>query len=397
MRFEKISFEAFEKDFNKYLGDKFSGLHLEAEEIENEIRWFYDRIKLPKRSTKGSCGYDIYSPMDFIVHANEVKFIPTGIKVYLDDDKFLMVAPRSSSAKKRYQLGNRVAFIDADYVDNEDNEGDIIISLEYCGKDTGIRFSGYDAIAQGIIVPFFKVEDDDADGTRLGGYGSTDKPKEEDTTNVEPSEIADNNDIDSLFEEFERKVEVNNTESKPEEDIEDKTEEPVNDSPEEIKEEDKEKESLFRFNSHIFIDANIVNKTIVEEIRNMMDVIKTKDPNVFINIIDLKNSAKSLDDIVSVYNTCSAYLSNLNDKHILSDFYLRDAYINVLNSNYTKLNNKLLNEIYEIINFIRYEKKVEDKKLLDVGKMIYDKFNTIDNDEKLESFINELNSLVLSE
>ena len=179
MRFEKVSFEAFEKDFNKYLGDKFNGLHLEAEEIENEIRWIYNQIKLPKRSTKGSCGYDITIPMPIFVNANEVKFIPTGIKVYLDDDKFLMVAPRSSSAKKRYQLGNRVAFIDSDYADNPDNEGDIIVSIEYTGKDIGIKFETGDAIAQGIILPFFKVEDDDADGTRVGGYGSTDKPKEE--------------------------------------------------------------------------------------------------------------------------------------------------------------------------------------------------------------------------
>ena len=386
MRFEKVSLDAWMYQCEKLGIDPFIA------------KGCYDNIQIPKRSTSGSCGYDFVCPIDCIVTPEKVTMIPTGIRVFLDDDKFLMLTPRSSCVKKGFAFPASLGIIDADYI-NADNEGNIMVPVISTGKVNWIvKFNIGDKIAQGIIVPFFKVEEEEVTTERTGGFGSTGESiKEEDTTNEEPTKLADNSDIDSLFEEFERKVEVNNTESKPEEEDEDKTEEPVNDGPEEIKEEGKEKESLLRFNSHIFIDANIVNKTIVEEIRNMMDVIKTKDPNVFINIIELKNNAKSLDDIVYVYNKCSAYLSNLNDKHILSDFYLRDAYINVLNSNYTKLSDKLLNEIYKIINIIRYEKKVEDKKLLDVGKMIYDKFKTIDNDEKLESFINELDSLVLSD
>ena len=360
MRFEKVSFEAFEKDFNKYFGDKFNGLHLEAEEIENEIKWFYDRIKLPKRSTKGSCGYDIYSPMDFIVHANEVKFIPTGIKVYLDDDKFLMVAPRSSSAKKRYQLGNRVAFIDADYVDNEDNEGDIIISLEYCGKDTGIRFSGYDAIAQGIILPFFKVEDDDADGTRLGGYGSTDKPKEEVKENTKDKEMT----IDEFFNE------VSSIEEKKDEV---KEEEPV-------KEEEKRPDTYYNririnngqtnyilANSNLMVSDNPINALVLYYIKYGINCIRDVNGGLWLDMNFKFNHCKTIEDISAMYTDIKSIFDNISSSSIPVEPELKD-----------KVN--LVNIIIAILLSIA-QKYTEEKYKKSLERLIDDSVYIIENKE----------------
>lgn len=52
-KFEKVSYEQFKKDW----GDTFNA---SDEEI---IRKIYDGIKLPKRATVGSAGYDFFTPI----------------------------------------------------------------------------------------------------------------------------------------------------------------------------------------------------------------------------------------------------------------------------------------------------------------------------------------------
>lgn len=176
MKFEKVSFETFLKDCMKF-GHVVYVYEVKGENptIENleVLKKIYDNIKLPKRSTTKSCGYDFFNPFYNQYIYNKPNFIPTGIKVLLDDDKFLMICPRSSSGKKRYRMSNTLGIIDADYYNNPDNEGDIIIALETVRPDTDCCFKQGDAIAQGIIVPFYKVEDDNAEGDRVGGFGST--------------------------------------------------------------------------------------------------------------------------------------------------------------------------------------------------------------------------------
>ena len=56
-KFEKVSLEQFTKDFDINTG-------LFPEEI-------YDGIKLPKRATKGSAGYDFYAPFDIMLKQGE--------------------------------------------------------------------------------------------------------------------------------------------------------------------------------------------------------------------------------------------------------------------------------------------------------------------------------------
>lgn len=176
MRFEKVSFEQYKKDI---VGD-YAQIReydpIRPSFSDEAIEDIYSEIKLPKRATKKSAGYDFYAPYDFTLHPGETIKIATGIRVILDDDKFLMCAPRSSHGfKARIQLDNTIGIIDADYSDS-DNEGHIMLKLTndshtgesiYVEEGTGMM--------QAIISKYYITDDDDSTESRNGGLGSTTK------------------------------------------------------------------------------------------------------------------------------------------------------------------------------------------------------------------------------
>ena len=155
-------------------------------EIISEEQWIndvnyvdcdkYKNIKLPKRATTGSAGYDFFAPRDITILPRQSVKVPTGIRVQLDDDKFLAIYPRSGLGfKYKMQLYNTVGIIDSDYY-NSDNEGHIWAKFYNDSPDGKIiTIKQGEAMCQGIIQQFFKTEDDEADGIRNGGFGSTNK------------------------------------------------------------------------------------------------------------------------------------------------------------------------------------------------------------------------------
>lgn len=166
-KFEIISKKQFEKDFADF----------------PEVK--YENLRLPKRATTGSAGYDFYSPISFKLAPGSTIKIPTGIRVILPKDKFLLMAPRSGLGfKYRLQLDNTVGIIDSDY-SNSDNEGHIWIKItnnSNVDSILGMFISGIslslnagEAVVQGIILKYEVTDDDDADGVRNGGFGSTTK------------------------------------------------------------------------------------------------------------------------------------------------------------------------------------------------------------------------------
>lgn len=159
IKFEKIS----KKQFNIDVKD-------------NEIPCSYSQIILPRRATKASAGYDFFSLVSFSLAPGEQIKIPTGIRIILPEDRFLMIVPRSSLGfKYRLQLNNTAGIIDSDYA-YSDNEGHIWIKITNDSKDgKKLHITTGDAIAQGIILPFFKADDDTTDTARNGGLGSTSK------------------------------------------------------------------------------------------------------------------------------------------------------------------------------------------------------------------------------
>jgi dUTP pyrophosphatase len=136
----------------------------------------YEDLLLPKRATRYSAGYDFFSTKEFFLEPKETIKIPTGVRVKLDKDKFLMVVPRSSIGFKcRMQLDNTVGIIDADYYES-DNEGHIWIKITNDSNNCEIlHVEKGAALAQGIILKYNLTEDDCTTRTRNGGLGSTDK------------------------------------------------------------------------------------------------------------------------------------------------------------------------------------------------------------------------------
>ena len=167
-KFHKVSFEQYLEDVMD------DGINLSQKYI-NRIQDEYDNIKLPTRSTKGSAGYDFISPFYFNLHPGDTIVIPTGIKCYIEGDWVLMLFPRSGLGFK-YQMGlaNHTGIIDSDYYNNANNEGHIMVKLVNRG-DKVLPVNAGDKIVQGVFLPYGITIDDDANGERTGGFGSTGK------------------------------------------------------------------------------------------------------------------------------------------------------------------------------------------------------------------------------
>lgn len=158
-------------------------------------------IRIPKRATALSAGYDIEAAENITLPSiwqailanqgvNEAyegrplpeanttflgsTLVPTGLKAYMPDDEYLLLANRSSNPMKRQlALPNGIGVIDADYYNNDKNEGEIFVQLiNYGLEDVTIKKG--ERIAQGIFTPYRTI---DETGTtfqkRTGGFGSS--------------------------------------------------------------------------------------------------------------------------------------------------------------------------------------------------------------------------------
>lgn len=169
-KFYKVSFDQFLEDYAK--------IFLKEEKITQSIletvQNGYDNLQLPVRSTSGSAGYDFYSPFNYTIKPDETALIPTGIRCQIEDGWVLTIYPRSSLGFK-YQLNlvNTVGIIDADY-SYAKNEGHIMVKFVNHGNEE-VNIKSGDKIVQGIFLPFGITYNDEANGERTGGFGSTGK------------------------------------------------------------------------------------------------------------------------------------------------------------------------------------------------------------------------------
>lgn len=141
---------------------------------EEDIRDMYESLALPKRATKGSAGYDFFTPFAFRLQPGETVKIPTGVRVKMEEDWVLKIYPRSGLGfKYRLQLNNTVGIIDSDYF-NSDNEGHIFIKMTNDSNEgKTVEVAKASGFAQGIFLEYGITVDDDAEGVRNGGFGST--------------------------------------------------------------------------------------------------------------------------------------------------------------------------------------------------------------------------------
>ena len=142
------------------------------EVVKDEYRKNSGDITLPTRATEHSCGYDFYSPVNITIQPNESVMIWTDIKANMYYDNVLMLFVRSSMGKHPVVIANGTGLVDADYYSNEDNDGNIGFRLLNLGK-TPYAIKVGDRIGQGIFVKYTLVKDDNAKGSRTGGFGST--------------------------------------------------------------------------------------------------------------------------------------------------------------------------------------------------------------------------------
>lgn len=129
---------------------------------------------LPKRATKHSIAYDFYSPEDFVVEPHSKYMLWTGVKAQFLDDEALLLNVRSSMGKKNIMLSNTQAWIESDYYNNKNNEGEIGLFFYNYGNEKWEVKQG-DRIAQGMFIKYLTTDDDNAEGVRVGGWGSTSK------------------------------------------------------------------------------------------------------------------------------------------------------------------------------------------------------------------------------
>lgn len=135
-------------------------------------------IHLPIRKTKYSAGYDIEAAEDVTIPpfklGTKPTLIPTGLKAYCGSDEFYMLVNRSSGPKKGLVMCNSIGIIDADYYENETNDGHFFFQY-YNVLDHEIIIKKGECIGQVIFQKYLTIDQDNASGIRTGGIGSTDK------------------------------------------------------------------------------------------------------------------------------------------------------------------------------------------------------------------------------
>lgn len=172
--------------------------------FEKVSRFSLSNIAMPERKTSGAAGYDFVVAEDTVIlpyaelygkmniecdnsqyyTIDEVSaltkklktkptLVSTGMKCHLDKGTYLELSVRSSSPLKYWILmANGVGIIDEDYYNNPDNEGEIFFQLINLSPFP-IKLQKGEAIGQGIIKPYYLVDEDKATGERVGGFGST--------------------------------------------------------------------------------------------------------------------------------------------------------------------------------------------------------------------------------
>lgn len=163
--FDKVSFNQFSEDWLKTFPE---------DDIEFAGK-IHEEIKLPKRATKNSAGYDFYLPCNITLYAGDSLLIPTGIRCTdMEPNQVLAIFPRSGlGTKYRFIPANLVAIIDSDYSES-DNEGHIFMKMVNDGDKT-VELNKGDAFCQGILLRYDTTDDDEVTNIRNGGMGSTDK------------------------------------------------------------------------------------------------------------------------------------------------------------------------------------------------------------------------------
>ena len=131
--------------------------------------------KLPQKGSKKAAGYDFFNIEEVELQPHQIKYVKTGIKAKFPDNVVLLLFNRSSNPKKKNLIViNGVGVVDADYYNNEDNEGEIAFAF-YNISDVPVIIGKGEKLGQGMFVEYKDVTNytDQEVEERKGGFGST--------------------------------------------------------------------------------------------------------------------------------------------------------------------------------------------------------------------------------
>ena len=144
------------------------------EVVKNEHRKNDVEIKLPVRATKNSIAYDFYSPVERTILPHRSVMFWTDVKAIFNSDEALLINVRSSMGKQPVMIANTQGWIESDYANNPDNDGNIGFRLFNLGN-TPYEIHVGDRIGQGMFIKYLTTDDDEATAQRMGGFGSSGK------------------------------------------------------------------------------------------------------------------------------------------------------------------------------------------------------------------------------
>ena len=130
-------------------------------------------VGLPQPATGHAAGFDLASAVDIDIPPRSIRLVGTGLVIAVPGGHFLGIFARSSTPlKKGLMVANGVGVVDADYCGPDDEVKIQLINV----TDTPVRVSRGERLAQGIVLPFPRVEWDEVsemDVQTRGGFGST--------------------------------------------------------------------------------------------------------------------------------------------------------------------------------------------------------------------------------
>ena len=145
------------------------------EVVKNEYRKNPDvEIQLPVRATKNSIAYDFYSPVDITIQPNKSEMFWTDVKAIFETNEALLINVRSSMGKQPVMIANTQGWIESDYANNPDNDGNIGFRLFNLGE-TPYKIHVGDRIGQGMFINYLTTDNDNTTTSRVGGFGSSGK------------------------------------------------------------------------------------------------------------------------------------------------------------------------------------------------------------------------------
>ncbi len=141
--------------------------------IPISIRRLSPNVPLPEYKTPGACAFDIAIIEGGTLQPGERKIFRTGLVIQVPENHVLILAARSSNAKKGIQMANGIGIIDRDYCGPTD---ELHLALYNIGSEIYTMEAG-ERIAQGMFVPinrgrFVEPETWDSEKNR-GGFGTT--------------------------------------------------------------------------------------------------------------------------------------------------------------------------------------------------------------------------------